>query len=85
MQVRQKSGHCCAAEHEVSLGSQHDWPAFEPPLQVHAPLVHWWLVVQVWLPLPPPVPEPVGVPQANDRELTATKRTVRSVVMVWAE
>lgn len=81
MQVRQKSGHCCAAEHDESFGLQHDWPPFEPPVQVHAPLVHEWLVVQVWLPPPPPVPVLSGVPHAKQRELTATKRTVRRVVM----
>ena len=77
MQVRQKSGHCCEAEHDESFGSQHDWPPFEPPVQVHAPLVHEWLVVQV-------TGGPVIFPQANVKQVNAKKRAVRSVVMEWA-
>lgn len=47
MQVRQNAGHCWAVEHDESFGSQHDWPAFAPPLQVQAPLLQAWLLVQV--------------------------------------
>ena len=63
------------------LGSQHDDPAFEPPWHVHCPLVHMWLVLQVWFPLPPPVPPVGGLPQAKRMELTATNITVRRAVM----
>jgi hypothetical protein len=82
MQVRQKSGHFSAVLQVVLSGSQHDWPPLEPPVQVQAPLVQLWFVVQVWLPPPPPVPVVSGVPQAAKKELATTKRAVRRVVMV---
>ena len=40
MQVRQKSGHFSEVVQVLDCGSQQDEPAFEPPWQVHWPLVH---------------------------------------------
>jgi hypothetical protein len=41
MQVRQKAGHFSASVQVVLAGSQHELPFLLPPVQVHAPLVHW--------------------------------------------